>query len=158
MEVNPRSMKAYIVTILSVVSLCHSLHARVGETDQEIKVRFGEGGPSDIQRQVGAKTLKFIKNNFQVEVVLHNGRSIWEIYRRLDVGGEMPAVDVQNILDGYKAQKRTWRFDRREKRWDSSTKPKLIAHLWPGHEDHFSIKDVEACEALDKAATGSKGL
>lgn len=151
-------MKTQLIALLCIGSLISSLHARVGETDQEIKTRFGEGGPSDIQRQAGAKTLKFIKNNFQIEVVLHNGRSIWEIYRRLDVGGEMPSGDVQNILDGYKAQKRTWRFDRREKRWESSTKPKLVAYLWPGHEDHFSIKDVEACEALDKVGTGSKGL
>lgn len=151
-------MKTNIVTILCLASLGCSLHARVGETEQEIKTRFGEGVPSDIQRQAGAKTFKFTKDAFQIDVVLSNGRSIWEIYRRVDFDGEMPAADVQNILDGYKDQKRTWRFDRREKRWESSSKPKLIAYLWPGFENHFSIKDVEACKALDKAGVGSKGL
>lgn len=144
--------------MLCLASLGCSLHARVGETEQEIKTRFGEGAPSDIQRQAGAQTLKFTKDNFQIEVVLHNGHSIMEIYRRLDVGGELPKTDVENILDGYKAQKRTWRYDRRDKRWESSAKPKLIAYLEPGHEDHFFIKDVGACETLDKAQTGSKGL
>ena len=54
--------------------------------------------------------------------------------------------------------KRTWRFDRKENRWESAGKPKYVAYRMPGHGDFFSIKDIEACEVLDKAGTGSKGL
>lgn len=151
-------MKTHIIALFCLAGLGCSSYARVGETDQEIKARFGEGRPSDFQRQAGAQTLKFTKDNFQIEVVLHNGHSIMEIYRRLDVSGEMPKMDVKNILDGYKAQKRTWRYDSEDNRWISSAKPKLIAYLEPGHEDHFFIKDIGACEALTKANSGSKGL
>lgn len=134
-------------------------HARLGETEQQIIARYGQGQPSDIQRQPGAQTLKFTKNNFQIEVVIDQGKSIWEIIKRLDTGGEIPELDVKNILDGYKEQKRNWRFDRRDNRWESPGKPKYIAYRWPGHEDFLSVKDIAACEALDKAAgNNSKGL
>jgi hypothetical protein len=151
-------MKA-LVTVLTILLCTHALQARLGETEAEIKARYGDGQLSDIQRQPGAQTFKHFKNGFQIEVVISQGKSVWEIMQRQGGSGEFPEADIKNILDGYKKEmKRSWRFDRRDNRWESAGKPKYVAYLWPDHEDFFCIKDLTACDELDKAAPGSKGL
>lgn len=154
-------MKHIIKILFFMLSISNLAHGRVGETVQEITARFGQGKPSGVQRQVGAETWKYAKNGFLIEVVFSQGKSIWEIYQKQGGSGSFPESDIENILDGYKESKenkRTWRFDRREKRWEISGKPKLEAYLWPSHEDFFCIKDIAACEALAKQAPGSKGI
>jgi hypothetical protein len=161
--------RAFITTLLAL-TLISSAVARLGETEKEIEARFGEAKPSGLQRQPGAQTFKYLKNGFEIQVVFHQGKSIWEIFHKKDGSGAFPEADIKNLLDGYKEPKesndpkqpkepkRTWRFDRRENRWESAGKPKYIAYLMPEHKDFFCIKDLASCEALDKAAAGSKGL
>lgn len=154
-------MKSALLTFLFVLSACGPALARLGETEKDIVARFGEGQPSDIQRQVGAQTLKFLKNGIQIEVVIYQGKSVWEIYQKKDGSGAFPEADIKNLLDAYKEPKetkRTWRYDRRDKRWESAGKPKYVAYLWPGHEDFFCIKDLTVCEVLDKTGAGTKGF
>jgi hypothetical protein len=154
-------MNRPFAALLLTLVLANTALGRLGESEKEITARFGGGQPSDIQRQTGAQTMKYFKNVFQIEVVISQGKSIWEIYQKQGGSGAFPEADIKNLLEAYKEPKetkRTWRYDRREKRWESSGKPKLIAYLWPGHEDFFCIKDSAACDALDKSAPGSKGL
>src|SRR5205085_512487 len=75
---------------------------RVGESGKEISARFGEGSLSDRQRQPGAQTFKYFKNGFQIEVVIHNGKCIWEIYHKQSGSGAFPEADIKNLLDSYK--------------------------------------------------------
>lgn len=154
-------MKIALIVATLMFSIASQSHARVGETMLEITARFGLGQTTDKQRLEGAQTYKFSKNGFQVEVVISQGKSIWEIYQKQNVAGTFPSNDIEQLLEGYKEakeNKRSWRFDRRENRWESTGKPKLIAYLWPSHEDFFCIKDEAACEALEKKSPGSKGL
>jgi len=148
---------AFLMIAFAAVS-CTSASARVGETEKEIITRYGDGARSDLQRQSGAETFKYFKNNFQIEVVIHDGKSIWEIFQKQDGDKYISDGDIKNILDGYKAPGQGWLFDRQKKLWKRSGKPKYVAYRWPGWEEYLCIKDIEACEALDKQNPGSKGL
>ena len=167
-------MKIVFLILLMALSSLLTATARLGETEQEIAARFGEGTPGGKQRQAGATTLKYSRNGFRIEVAFFEGKSILEIYHKEGGSGTFPDVDIEILLNAYKelkyakdskgvteskeATKRTWRFDRREKRWESSGKPKYIAYRQPGHDDFFFIKDLDACEALDKGPSGAKGF
>jgi hypothetical protein len=81
------SLKQAVRTLLvltAVVVSTHSALARIGETRKEIDQRYGEGKRSDYQRLAGAETIKYHFNNFQVEVVFHDHKAIWEIFQRQD--------------------------------------------------------------------------
>ena len=132
--------------------------ARVGETQHEITARYGAGGLSDIQRMPGAETYKYFKDNFQIEVVIYEGKSIWEIIQRQDADKMITDAQIKDILNVYKEGGHTWFFDQRLKRWERSNKPKYVAYRWPGHEDYLCVKDLAACDALEKGSKGSKGL
>lgn len=169
-------MKQALLSSLLALTVVGSAVARLGETEKEIEARFGEVKPSGLQRQPGAQTFKYFMNGFEIQVVFDQGKSIWEIFHKKDGSGAFAESDIKNLLDGYKEPKepknpkapnklneptepkRTWRFDRRENRWESPGKPKYIAYRMEGHDDFFCIKDLTACEALDRAAAGSKGL
>ena len=67
-----------ILTVL--VLFTTSAFARLDETREQIDKRYGQGTRSDIQRLDGAETIKYHFNNFQIEVVFHDNKSIWEIF------------------------------------------------------------------------------
>lgn len=152
-------MKSVLLTLVLTLFAFAPAQARLGETLQEIIQRFGPGELSDMQRQPGSKTYKYLKDDIQIEVVIDQGKSIWEIYQRKNTSGQFPEADIKNILAGYKEQKRNWHVDRdAQNRWEASGKPKFEAYLWPGHEDFFCVKDIAACAALDKAVGSSKAF
>lgn len=152
-------MKSALLTLALTLLTLAPAQARLGETEQEIIQRFGTGELSDMQRQPGAKTYKYRKDDIQIEVVFDQGKSIWEIYQRKNISGQFPEADIKNILAGYKEQKRNWHVDRdAQNRWEASGKPKYEAYLWPGHEDFFCVKDIAACAALDKKIGSSKAF
>ena len=146
------------MTFIFTLAAVYSSVGRVGETKQEIEVRYGVGPLSDIQRMVGAETYKYFKENFQIEVVIYEGKSIWEIIQRQDGDKNITDAQIKDILNGYKETGRTWFFDQRQKRWERSNKPKYVAYRWPGHEDYLCIKDLAICDELEKKSKGSKGL
>lgn len=151
-------MKLAFFTIIAVVVSLDFAVARVGETEKEVVARYGAGAPSDIQRQAGAETFKYLKNNFQIEVVMLDGKSIWEIIQKQDGDKYISDKEIKTILDGYKVPGQTWTFNIQKKVWARSGKPKYIAYRWPDHEDYLCIKDIVACETLEKANGGAKGL
>jgi len=151
-------MKQVLIAALAIGAAVTSATARVGETQQEITARYGAGQLSDLQRQAGAETFIYRKENFQIEVVMSEGKSVWEIIQRQDGDRVITDDEIKDILNGYKDAGRTWFFDKRDKRWIRSGQPKYIAYRWPGHEDYLCIKDQAACEALEKKNKGSKGL
>ena len=146
-----------LLVLTAVVVSTHSALARIGEARKEIDQRYGEGKRSDYQRLAGAETIKYHFNNFQVEVVFHDHKAIWEIFQRQD--RLIEAEDYQMLLTANDGDGRTWHYDRLNHRWERSGNPLYIAYLWPGHEDYFCIEDVKACEAIqNRTAPDLKGF
>jgi hypothetical protein len=136
----------HTLTLAAFVLSTASAFARIGETREQIDKRYGAGTHSDYQRLDGAETIKYHFNNFQVEVVFDGGKSIWEIFHRLDRG--MDAGDIKMVLKANAGEGHAWHSDRLNHRWNRTGSPQLIGYLWPGHEDFFCIEDVKACDAV----------
>lgn len=127
-------------------------HGRVGETAAEITARYGEGKSANA-RVNGATTTKYVKDNFDVEVTILDGKSVWEIYHRRD-----KVISDDDIKEVLKANAtpgtNSWRIDKKDGRWERTGRPKLFAFREPGHPDFFSIKDIETCEKAEKKKSG----
>jgi hypothetical protein len=144
-------MKYLHLMILAVLVVStSSAFARLGEAREQIAKRYGPGTRSDIQRLQGAETMKYQYNNFQVEVVFHDDKSIWEIFH--------PTRDIYMLLKPYAGDGQTWHYDAVIRTWIRSGSPKYIAYAWPGHEDFFCIQDAKAIEAIeDRNVSGTGG-
>ena len=123
--------------------------ARLGETREQIEKRYGQGTRSDIQRLEGAETTKYYFNNFQIEVVFCDNKSIWEIFH--------PTRDINMLLRAYADDGHTWHYNGTIHTWERSGNPKYIADAWPGHEDFFCIEDVNAIEAIQNSNVSGTG-
>jgi len=147
----------YILILAALVAATTSAFARIGETRQEIDKRYGEGKRDDIQRLDGAESIKYHFSNYQIEVVFHDNKSIWEIFQRQD--RVIESDDIRIFLKANAGDGRTWHYDRLNHRWERSGDPLYIGYLWPGHEDFFCIEDVKACEAIQNSdASDLKGF
>ena len=121
--------------------------ARVGESQKEITERFGEGKKADAQRLPGTESFIYDKNDFNVEVVMCEGKSIMEIYVHRKGTTEEVIKDLLKVNTPIGTSSR---FDRKENKWQRDGKPKLAGYRWPGHPDFFCIEDVEVCAAVKK--------
>jgi hypothetical protein len=121
--------------------------ARVGETQQQIATRYGDGKKAKIQRLAGADTYEYRKDGFYVEVVLLDGKSVWEIYAH-----EKGTTDevIKELLKVNSTPEANWHFDKKANRWERGGTPMLVGYRFPGHEDFFCIKDLKACDAAEK--------
>lgn len=135
-----------LAALTAVLTFSSSVYARVGETREEIKARYGDGKRSEMQRLDGAETIKYSFKNFQIEVVFYDDKSVWEIVHRQDK--LIDKDDVRLLLKANSMKDSTWRFNRLGNRWERSGTPMIIGYFWPGHEDYFSVEDVKACEAI----------
>ena len=140
-------MKNCIGIITAVLIAALSAHARVGETQKQIATRYGDGKKAQSQRLAGAETFEYSKDDFYVEVVILDGKSVLEIYAHKK--GITDDV-IKELLKVNSSAEATWHFDRKANRWERGGTPKLVAYRWPGHPDFFCIKDLKACEAAEK--------
>ncbi len=140
-------MKHLLPILLTALFSTSSMQARVGETQKEISARYGEGKKAQTQRLAGGETFEYRKNDFYVEVVLLDGKSVLEIYAHRQ--GTTDDV-IKEILKTNSTGEATWHFDRKANRWERGGTPKLVAYRWPSHPDFFCIKDIKACEAAEK--------
>ena len=140
-------MKLRIVIMTAVFLAAVSAHARVGETQKQIATRYGDGKKAQSQRLAGAETFEYSKDDFYVEVVILEGKSVWEIYAHKK--GTTDDV-IKELLKVNSRAEATWHFDRKANRWERGGTPKLVAYRFPGHPDFFCIKDLKACEAAEK--------
>ena len=140
----------HTLTLAAFVLSTTSAFARIGETREQIDKRYGQGSHSDYQRLDGTETIKYHFNNFQVEVVFNDNKSIWEIYQRQ--GRLIDTTDTKMLMKA-NAAGQTWHSDRLNHRWNRTGSPQLIGYLWPGHEDYFCIEDVKACDAVQDGET-----
>lgn len=143
--------------IAAILALFTSLtaHARIGETQQEIATRYGEGQKSNSRlKSPGAETWKYSKGGFSIEVIYVNGKSIWELFERKDK--VITDDDIKDLIKVNALSGASWRYDKKEQRWERGGTPKLVAYREPGHPDFFSIKDVEAFKAAEKQRSTDK--
>jgi hypothetical protein len=138
-----------ILTLSLLVVSATSAFARIGESRPEIDQRYGEGKRADMQRLEGAETMKYHFSNYEIEVVFHDNKSIWEIFHQ-----NLNAANIKTILKANAGEGRTWHYDGMNHRWERSGTPKFIGYRWPGHEDYFCIEDVNACEAMQNGSAG----
>ena len=143
----------HVIPIATVLLVTVSAHARVGETQNEIKARYGDGKKAQTQRLAGAETFEYEKNEFYVEVVILDGKSVMEIYAHRK--GTTDDAIKELLKANTTSNETAWRFDRKENRWERGGTPKLVGYRWPGHPDFFCIKDLKACEAAEKKSKPS---
>jgi hypothetical protein len=148
-------MKIHSVLILSgLLVFTASAFARLGETRDEIDKRYGQGTRSDIQRLEGAETFKYQFNDFQVEVVFHDNKSIWEIFHQ---GHIISTRDIKMLLKANTDDGHVWQYRGMNHRWVRSGSPQASGYLWPGHEDFFCIEDVSAVAAIQNSDASETG-
>jgi hypothetical protein len=151
-----KHMKITQVLILTGLLLfTTSAFARLGETREQIDKRYGQGTRSDIQRLEGAETIKYHFDNFEVEVVFHDNKSIWEIFHNPQ--GRVSTRDSKMFLKANSDGRNTWQYEGMNHGWERSGSPKYIGYLWPGHEDYFCIEDVKAVEAIQNSNASETG-
>ena len=149
-------MKLLIGLMIATFLAAGSVSARVGETQQQITTRYGVGKIAQNQRLAGAETFEYRKDDFYVEVVMLDGKSVLEIYAHTK--GTTDEV-IKELLKVNHRAGAAWRFHRKPNRWERGGTPKLAAFRWPGHPDFFCIKDLKACEAAEKKFNpGTSGL
>lgn len=146
----------YTLLISTLLILCGlPAAARVGETQAEVDARYGAGQKSGNRvKAEGAQSWTYSKAGFVIEVEFIDGKSVCEVLH-----GEDKMIsdnDIRALLKLYDSPSVTWRFDKKQGRWERGGKPKLIAYRWPGHPDFFVIKDVEVCDAAEKKARAAE--
>ncbi len=140
-------MKHLIVGLIAAFLATASVHARVGETQTQIAARYGDGKKAQSQRLAGAETYEYRKDDFYVEVVILDGKSVMEIYAHSN--GTTDDV-IKELLKVNSSTEATWHLDRKANRWERGGTPKLVAYRWAGHPEFFCIKDIKACDAAEK--------
>lgn len=141
----PPQLPSLAAMLLALV-LPQSASGRIGETFEEIKVRFGEGEKQESNRLPGSDKYYFVKNGFGIEVMIVDGRSVMEIYHR--VNGKITDAEIQELLR-LNDDLRHWRFSKKDNQWKRDDK-KLVAFRQPGHPDFFFIQDVAAVKSAPK--------
>ena len=142
-----KNLPVLILTGLLVFTT--SAFAKLGENREQIAKRYGPGTRSDLQRFDGAETMKYNYDNFEIEVVFHDDKSMWEIFH--------PTRDVTMLLKAYVGDGRAWHYDAVTRNWLLSGNPKYIAYVWPGHEDYFCIQDAKAIETIQDGNVNGTG-
>ena len=135
-------MKHLIAMTAAALAITVTAQARVGETTMEIAARYGKGKKAQTQRLAGAEAFEYEKNDFYVEVVILDGKSVMEIYAHRK--GTTDDVIKELLKANTTSSETAWRFDRKENRWERGGTPKLVGYRWPGHPDFFCIKDLKA--------------
>jgi hypothetical protein len=142
-------MKHALTTLAIALLLVQPTSARIGENRKEVVARYGNGEKfRDRLTAAGAETFRYEKSGFIIDVVFLDGKSVMEVIHRKDK--TITDDDIKDLLKLYDSPSTNWRFDRKEKRWERGGKPKLVAFREPGHDDFFFIKDIEACDAVEK--------
>jgi hypothetical protein len=140
--------------LTALLAFTTSAFARLGETRGQIEKRYGQGARSDIQRLEGAETIKYRLNDFEIEVVFHNNKSIWEIFHQ---GHAISMRDIKMLLKANADDAHAWQYQGRNLGWQRAGSPKFIGYLWPGHEDYFCVEDVKAIESIQNSDVGETG-
>jgi len=136
-------MKCFVFTSFVLVLLTVIAEARIGETLDQIRARYGEGqkgGP----RIPGTEKFEFKKDGYTIDVSFFDGISVMEFFHRHDT--KITDDDIKDLLKNYiEGVRFTW--SARDKIFKSSNK-KLTAGRQIGHDDWFFVKDTAAIEAL----------
>ena len=131
-----------IITALTTVFA----QARVGETQDEITKRYGAGRKDGDTRLVGTERFWYLKDNFDVEVMISAGKSVMEVFHRKDK--VITDDDIKGFLN-VNADGHAWAIEKKTGHWRRSDN-KLQAFREPGHADFFFIQDIAAVKDSEK--------
>lgn len=97
-----REVLCSVIAFVLCASVCRDCLGRIGETEAEVRKRYGEPLWERTEGEVvpvGAdKFIYFEKNSIRVSVVLRRGKSVCEIYDFRDANGEQePITDETNM-------------------------------------------------------------
>ena len=142
-------------TLLSAVILVATLsalpvHARIGETMEQLVQRYGEGQKVNNTRMPVGEQFEFTKKPFGVQAVMLDGKCVKEVLHRVE-GPIISDVEIKELLKA-NGEGHTWAYIRKDEVWMRSDH-KVRAFRQPGHPDFFFIEDVAAV----KDAKNGKG-
>src|SRR6478752_211796 len=102
-----------VAVIASLIGIC--AQARVGESKAQIDMRYGDGNKiRDRLKGPGATTFQYKKNNYTIEVVFVDEKSILEVLHRDDK--DITDDDIKEI-NKLNADGHGWSYDRKEQLW-----------------------------------------
>jgi hypothetical protein len=133
------NLKATLTFVVLVVAA--KLHARVGETLEQVSDRYGTGQKQNCDRLPGGEKYYFVKKPYGIEVIVVNGKAVMEIFHRSE-GPEISDGEIKELLK-VNGDSHAWSFDKKDSHWMRSDR-KMRAYRQPGHGDFFFIEDVEA--------------
>ena len=138
-------MKHALLAAIIVCLTGMSAQARIGETKAQIDVRYGDGHKiRDRIKGPGATTFQYKKNNYTIEVVFVDDKSILEVLHRDDK--DITDDDIKDIIK-LNQEASSWSYDRKDQVWKRRDK-KLEAFREPGHPQFLFIQDIAAVTAL----------
>ena len=143
-------MKHSLAIALVLALIATSAHARIGETREEITLRYGEGKKDDAPRIPGTERFNYSKNGFDIEVMFAAGKSVMEVFHRKDK--EITDDDIKGLLK-VTAASQSWTFNKKNNQWMRRDR-KVRAFRQPGHSDYFFIQDTAAVKNTDTAGEG----
>ena len=85
------------IALLTLLGLSGSAEARIGETLDQLKARYGEGKPSTKIRVPGTERYDFKKDGFTIDVSFRDGKSVAEYFHR-DAGKISDDEIVQRLV------------------------------------------------------------
>jgi len=134
-----------IATLLLALCSIYPAFARLGETQGQIEARYGPG--KQIRTRLpGTLQFEYSSAAYQIHVVFHAGRSVWELFKRKDQ--KITDEDIKSLLKAI-SPKDKWTFSRDDRVWRRDGR-RYIARRAPGHDDWFSIRDERLLAPLEQ--------
>jgi len=140
-------MNKHLVSIAIITALTTVFaQARIGETQDEITKRYGDGHKDGDTRLPGTERFTYTKDNFFVEVMFSAGKSVMEVFHRNDT--TITDGDIKAFLS-VNADGHAWSIDKKTGHWRRGDY-KVQAFRAPGHDDWFFIQDIAAVKDSEK--------
>ncbi len=137
-------MKLFLLLFFVLIS-SENLFARIGETLEQLKARYGEEKIGTDPLLLGTSNYDFNKDGYRICVSLKDDRSILEGFLRKDK--TISNDDIQRLLKDY-VEGVTWSYFGLKHQFISSNR-QMTAFREPGHPEWFRVMDDSACESLD---------
>ncbi|HSI63191.1 MAG TPA: hypothetical protein VLE43_08725 [Candidatus Saccharimonadia bacterium] len=132
------AMKHFIMLAVGWVIASVPVEARVGESLDDLKARYGDPVPLK-PRFPGTTQFEFRKDNFSIKASFFDGRCVAEYFRRED--REITDEDIKILLKNYQKDGIRFLWNARDKVYRNNDKS-LEAGREPGHRDFFYVSEV----------------
>lgn len=127
------------------LALAGEASARLGETQAEIQIRYGNG-KLIFQRIPETEQYTYSKNGFEICVIFSNGKSIWELFKR--GGKSITDEDIEALIKSVSPEG-NWTYSRKDKLWHKNAR-KILAYRDPRHDEWLWVRDEAQVAPLEK--------